>query len=47
MALWARHRRRRVSTRQPKDGPKIRRNIEAIIQQLNDLGLIVDEWPAR
>jgi hypothetical protein len=31
----------------PKDGPKIRRNIEAIIQQLNDLGLIVDEWPAR
>ena len=31
----------------PKDRPQIRRNVEAIIQQLNDLGLIVDEWPAR
>ena len=31
----------------PNDRPKIRRNVEAIIQQLNDLGLIVDEWPAR
>jgi hypothetical protein len=31
----------------PKDRPKIRRNLEAIIQQLNDLGLVVDEWPTR
>jgi hypothetical protein len=31
----------------PKDRPKIRRNVEAIIQQLNDLGLVVDEWPTR
>lgn len=31
----------------PKDRPKIRRNIEVIIQQLNDLGIVVDEWPAR
>jgi len=27
--------------------PAIRRQIEAVIQQLNDLGVIVDEWPAR
>jgi hypothetical protein len=25
----------------------IRRQIEATIQQLNDLGVVVDEWPAR
>jgi hypothetical protein len=31
----------------PKDLPKIRRNIEAVIRQLNDLGLVVDEWPTR
>jgi hypothetical protein len=31
----------------PKDRPKIRRNFKALIQQLNDLGLIVDEWPTR
>jgi hypothetical protein len=31
----------------PKDRPKLRRNMEAAIQQLNDLGLVVDEWPAR
>jgi hypothetical protein len=31
----------------PKDRPKIRRNVEALIQQLNDLGLVVDEWPTR
>jgi hypothetical protein len=31
----------------PKDRPQIRRNLEAIIQQLNDLGLVVDEWPTR
>jgi len=31
----------------PKDRPKIRRNVEAVIQQLNDLGIVVDEWPTR
>ena len=30
-----------------KQRPAIRRNIEAAIQQLNDLGVVVDEWPAR
>jgi type II secretory pathway pseudopilin PulG len=31
----------------PKDRPQIRRNVEAVIQQLNDLGIVVDEWPTR
>ena len=31
----------------PKDRPKIRRNLEAAIQQLNDLGIVVEEWPSR
>ncbi len=31
----------------PKDRPKIRRNVEAVIQQLNDLGVVVEEWPTR
>lgn len=31
----------------PKDRPKIRRNVEAAIQQLNDLGILVEEWPSR
>jgi hypothetical protein len=30
-----------------KDRPKARRNMEAIIQRLNDLGVVVEEWPAR
>jgi len=30
-----------------KDRPEIRRNVEAAIQQLNDLGIVVEEWPAR
>ena len=30
-----------------KERPKIRRNVEAAIQQLNDLGVVVEEWPAR
>jgi hypothetical protein len=30
-----------------KDRPRIRRNVEAAIQQLNDLGIVVDEWPTR
>ena len=31
----------------PKDRPKVRRNVEAVIRQLNDLGVVVEEWPAR
>jgi hypothetical protein len=31
----------------PKDRPKVRRNVEAAIQQLNDLGVVVQEWPVR
>ena len=31
----------------PKDRPKVRRNVEAAIQQLNDLGVVVEEWPGR
>jgi Asp-tRNA(Asn)/Glu-tRNA(Gln) amidotransferase A subunit family amidase len=31
----------------PKDRPKVRRNVEAAIQQLNDLGVVVEEWPSR
>jgi hypothetical protein len=31
----------------PKDRPRIRRNVEAAIQQLNDLGIVVEEWPGR
>jgi hypothetical protein len=30
-----------------KDRAKVRRNVEAAIRQLNDLGVVVDEWPAR
>jgi hypothetical protein len=31
----------------PKDRPKVRRNVEAAIQKLNDLGVVVEEWPSR
>jgi hypothetical protein len=31
----------------PKDRPKIRRNVEFAIKQLNDLGIVVEEWPTR
>jgi hypothetical protein len=31
----------------PKDRPKVRRNLEAVIRQLNDLGVVVEEWPSR
>ena len=27
--------------------PAIRRQVEAVIAQLNDLGVVVDEWPSR
>jgi hypothetical protein len=30
-----------------KDRPALRRNMEAVIQQLNDLGIVVEEWPSR
>jgi hypothetical protein len=35
------------SSAAPKDQPKARRNVEAVIRQLNDLGVVVEEWPAR
>lgn len=31
----------------PKERPKMRRNLETAIQQLNDLGIVVEEWPTR
>lgn len=31
----------------PKDRLKVRRNVEIAIQRLNDLGVVVEEWPAR
>ena len=31
----------------PKDRPKVRRNVETALQQLSDLGVVVEEWPAR
>jgi hypothetical protein len=31
----------------PKDRPMIRRNVEAAIKVLNDLGVVVEEWPGR
>jgi hypothetical protein len=31
----------------PKDRPMIRRNVELAIKQLNDLGIVVEEWPGR
>ncbi len=30
-----------------KDRPQIRRNVEAAIQRLNDMGVVVEEWPSR
>lgn len=35
------------SSAAPKDRPKVRRNVEAVIRQLNDLGVVVEEWPSR
>ncbi len=31
----------------PSDRPMVRRNVEAVIRQLNDLGVVVEEWPSR
>ena len=30
-----------------KDRPAIRRNMEQVIQKLNDLGIVVEEWPSK
>ena len=30
-----------------KDRPAVRRNVEAVIQKLNDLGVVVEEWPSK
>ncbi len=30
-----------------KQRPAVRRQVEAVIAQLNDLGVVVDEWPGR
>ncbi len=30
-----------------KDRPAIRRNLESVIRKLNDLGIVVEEWPSR
>jgi len=30
-----------------KDRPAVRRNVEAVIGKLNDLGVVVEEWPGR
>ncbi len=35
------------SSAAPKDRPMVRRNVEAAIKQLNDLGVVVEEWPSR
>ena len=35
------------SSAAPKDRPRVRRNLEAVIRQLNDLGVVVEEWPTR
>jgi type II secretory pathway pseudopilin PulG len=34
-------------TANPKDRPNVRRNVEQAMQKLNDLGIVVDEWPVR
>jgi hypothetical protein len=30
-----------------KDRPRVRRNVETAIRELNDLGIVVEEWPSR
>jgi hypothetical protein len=30
-----------------KERPKMRRNVEATLQKLSDLGIVVEEWPTR
>jgi hypothetical protein len=31
----------------PKDRPRVRLNVELAIKKLNDLGIVVEEWPGR
>lgn len=31
----------------PKDRPNVRRNVETAIKQLNDLGIVFEEWPVK
>jgi hypothetical protein len=31
----------------PQDRAKVRRNVETAIKRLNDLGIVVEEWPGR
>ncbi len=31
----------------PKSRPAVRRNLEKVIQELNGLGVVVEEWPSR
>jgi hypothetical protein len=31
----------------PKDKPMVRRNLETVIRELNDLGIVVEEWPSH
>lgn len=31
----------------PKDRAMVRRNVETVIRELNDLGVVVEEWPSR
>jgi hypothetical protein len=31
----------------PADRAKVRRNVEITLKQLNDLGVVVEEWPSR
>lgn len=31
----------------PADRPKVRRNVEIALKKLNDLGVVVEEWPSR
>jgi hypothetical protein len=35
------------SSAAPKDRPMVRRNVELAIKRLNDLGIVVEEWPGR
>jgi len=30
-----------------KDRPKARRNVEAVVKQLNDMGIVVEDWQTR
>lgn len=31
----------------PKNRPRVRRNVEIVLKQLSDLGVVAEEWPAR